>query len=76
MPLQVGRPQLPKSTNEKLNARRKYYREYNRKRHIQLLKSAEEMKKKFNKCEKKSKEIIDEYDKAIKKVQQRKNQIF
>ena len=32
-----GRPQLPPSTDQELNERRKYYREYNRRRRKALL---------------------------------------
>ena len=95
-PKKQGRPQLPPSDNKDLNERRKYYREWYRKRRQQIIGLAEdankdfdlnnkskskkyrctklvaETKKKLIKCQQHTKEIISEYDKAIKKIQERK----
>jgi hypothetical protein len=40
-----GRPKLPPSDDPKVNAKRKYYREYNRKRRQELLALGEEFEK-------------------------------
>ena len=95
-PKKQGRPQLPPSDNKDLNERRKYFREYNRKRRTEILGTAQDAnkdfdlnnklkgkkdrctklvaktKKKLIKCQQHTKEIISEYDKAIKKIQERK----
>ena len=75
MPPKVGRPQLPKSTNEEVNARRKYYREYNRKRRIELLKLAEEIDKEdIAKINNKNK-IKEKNDKCTQKVKEMKKKL-
>jgi len=42
-----GRPQLPKSSNEELNKKREYYRNYARKRRKELVALAEESNKDY-----------------------------